>query len=173
MSWSSGSIRVRVFADAHRRQNGGHRVPRRRIAHVRATLAVEKYNLLRVFGDSTVNVRSPPRCSCSPIHGDELQHRLAFSGAPTARVGDVGDAVGDALDYLVDGRAHTVESDLFATILNKTTTAYFAAYIKRAHGESVMIQYDPTNPKRSRSFAVGICWTSAPRPCANSSAPRI
>ncbi len=107
-------------------------------------LAVEKYNLQRVFGDSTVN--GPITAAVflfADSTGDELQHRLAFSSAPTARSGDVGDAVGDALDYLVDGRAHAVESDLFATILNKTTTPFFAAYIKRAHGESVMIQYDP------------------------------
>src|SRR5207245_11142666 len=93
-------------------------------------LAVEKYHLQRVFGDSTVN--GPITAAVflfADSTGDELQHRLAFSSAPTARSGDVGDAVGDALDYLVDGRAHAVESDLFATILNKTTTPFFAAYL--------------------------------------------
>src|SRR5438477_825177 len=108
-------------------------------------LAVEQYNLQHELGDSTVN--GPITAAVflfADSTGDELQHHLSFSSNPTTRAGDVDDAVGAALDYLVDGRAHAAEPDLFATILNKTTTGFFAAYIKRAHGESVMMEFDPS-----------------------------
>ena len=111
-------------------------------------LPVEQYNLHRVLGDTTVN--GPISAAVflfADSTGDELQHRLTFTSSPTARSGDVNDAVGDALDYMVDGRARAVEPDLFAPILNKTTTAFFSAYVKRAHGESVTIQYDPDRPE--------------------------
>src|SRR2546423_2938417 len=108
-------------------------------------LAVEQYNLQHELGDSTVN--GPITAAVflfADSTGDELQHHLSFSSNPTTRAGDVDDAIGAALDYLVDGRAHAAEPDLFATILNKTTTGFFAAYVKRTHGESVMMEFDPS-----------------------------
>jgi Peptidase family M1 domain len=107
-------------------------------------IGVEQYNVRRVFGDSTV---SGPITAAVFIFadstGEELRHRLSFATTESARSGDVGDAVGDAIDFLVDGHTHTADPSLLAAVLNHETTAFFSAYIKRAHGESVMIQYDP------------------------------
>lgn len=106
-------------------------------------LLVEQYNLKRVLGDSTIN---GPITSAVFIFADstqaELSRSLTFEGAKGAA--DPGGAVGDALDYLVENRSRSVDPGLMTALLNQTTTGYFAAYIERKRGESVMIKFDPT-----------------------------
>ena len=107
-------------------------------------LVVEQYNLRRVFGDSSV---SGPVTAAVFIFADstaeELKRRLTFGPGAAERSGDAQGAVKDALDYLVDGRSHTAMPALMTSLMNRHTTGYFTAYVKRARGESVMIEYDP------------------------------
>jgi hypothetical protein len=108
-------------------------------------LIVEQFNLKRVLGDSSIN--GPITAAVfifADSTADELRRQLTFGPTPSARSGDAADAVHDALDYIVDGRSHSADESLMTALLNGTTTGYFAAYIKRARGESVMIQIDPT-----------------------------
>jgi hypothetical protein len=107
-------------------------------------LAVERFNLQRVLGDSTI---TGPIAAAVFIFADSTQAELARSlqfGAAPAGAPDPHGAIGDALDYLVDGRSHAADPSLLAALLNETNTGYFAAYIQRTHGESVMMQFDPT-----------------------------
>jgi hypothetical protein len=107
-------------------------------------LVVEQYNLRRVFGDTSV---SGPVTAAVFIFADstaqELKRQLTFGPGAAERIGDAQGAVHDALDYLVDGRSHTAMPALMTSLLNRNTTGYFTAYVKRARGESVMIEYDP------------------------------
>ena len=107
-------------------------------------LVVEQYNLRRVFGDSSV---SGPVTAAVFIFADstaeELKRQLPFGPGAAGRIGDAQGAVNDALDYHVDGRSHRATSALMTSLLNRTTTGYFTAYVKRARGESIMIEYDP------------------------------
>lgn len=109
-------------------------------------LLVEQYNLKRVLGDSSV---SGPVTAAAFIFADstaeELKRQLAFgsqTGTPFGRA-DVQDAAKNALEYLIDERSHSANPSLMSALLNNQTTGYFAAYIKRARGESVMIEFDP------------------------------
>ncbi|MGH7519992.1 MAG: M1 family aminopeptidase [Gemmatimonadales bacterium] len=106
-------------------------------------MVVEQFNLQRVLGDSSV---SGPITAAVFIFADstaaELQRGLTFV-TETNRPGPAADAVHDALEYLVDGRSHSATEALMTALLNKTTTGYFAAYVKRARGESVLIEFDP------------------------------
>jgi len=109
-------------------------------------LIVEQYNLKRVLGDSSV---SGPITAAVFLFADstavELKRQLTFGPSPgnDERAGNAADAVHDALDYLVDGRSHSANESLLTALLNKTSTGYFAAYIKRPRSESVMIEFDP------------------------------
>ena len=111
-------------------------------------LTVERFNLKRVLGDS---VLTEPITGAVLLFTDsteaELAHSLKF-GAPasggTVLAGpDPNGPVDDALEYLIDGRRHSVDASLMAPILNRTTTEFFSAYIQRAHGESVLMEFDP------------------------------
>lgn len=113
-------------------------------------LLVEQFNLKRVLGDSTIN---GPITAAVFIFADstgvELGRRLTFGpSGGGARIGDANDAARDALEYLVDGRSHSADEGLMSALLNGTSTGYFTAYIKRQRGESVMIQFDPTQPEQ-------------------------
>jgi len=107
-------------------------------------LLVEQFNLKRVLGDSTI---SGPVTAAVFVFADstaeELKRQLTFGTGTPQRVGDAQGAVGDALDYLIDGSSHTAIPSLMTALLNKQATGYFAAYIKRSRGESVMIELDP------------------------------
>ncbi len=107
-------------------------------------LVVEEYNLRRVFGDSSI---SGPVTAAVFIFADstaeELKRQLTFGAGDAARIGDAQNAVNDARDYLVDGRSHAAMPSLMVSLLNRSSTGYFTAYVKRARGESVMIEYDP------------------------------
>jgi hypothetical protein len=119
-------------------------------------MIVEQYNLKRVLGDSSV---SGPITAAVFIFADstavELRRRLTFGAGTAERVGDAADAVHAALDYLVDGRSHSATEALMTALLNKTTTGYFAAYVKRARGESVLIEFDPTQAEEVSLYRRG------------------
>ena len=107
-------------------------------------LIVEQYNLRRVLDDSSV---SGPVTAAVFIFADstaeELKRKLTFAAGTAERSGAADDAVNDALEYLVDGRRRSANASLMTALLNNQTTPYFAAYFKRARGESVMIEFDP------------------------------
>jgi len=107
-------------------------------------LSVEQFNLKRVMGDSTI---SGPITAAVFFFADstdaELARALKF-GPPPPGAADPSGAIGAALDYIVDGRSHNADEALVTAALNHTTTGFFAAYIQRKHGESVMIQFDPS-----------------------------
>ena len=106
-------------------------------------LPVEQANLQRVMGDSTLN---GPISGAVLIFADstqaELERAVTFAAAAPSG-GAPADEVHDALEYLMDGRERYVYSGLMSALLNGTRTGYFAAYIARKRGESVMIQIDP------------------------------
>lgn len=107
-------------------------------------LVVEQYNLRRVFGDTSV---SGPVTAAVFIFADstaeELKRQLTFGPGTPERLGDAQGAVSAALDYLVDGRSHTATTTLMTSLLNRSANGYFTAFVKRARGESIMIEYDP------------------------------
>src|SRR6266508_2932110 len=121
-------------------------------------LVVEQLNLKRVMGDSTV---SGPITAAVFIFADSTQAELGRSlqfgrGPPSAA--DLRPAlgpVGDALDYIVDGSGHSATESLMAALLNNTTTGYFAAYVKRSRGESVMFEFDPTRAEEVALYRRG------------------
>jgi hypothetical protein len=122
-------------------------------------LGVEQYNLRRVLGDSSV---SGPITAAVFIFADstgaELKRRLTFGAAPATsggRVSDAADAAHDALEYLVDGRSHSANESLLTALLNRSANGYFAAYIKRARGESVLIEVDPTQAEEVSLYRRG------------------
>ena len=106
-------------------------------------LVVEQFNLKRVMGDSTIN---GPITAAVLIFTDSTQAELArslkFGPAPQGAA-DPRDPIGDALEYITDGRSHSADPSLISALLNHTTTGYFTAFIQRKRGESVMIQIDP------------------------------
>ena len=106
-------------------------------------LVVEQFNLQRVMGDSTIN--GPITAAVflyADSTGEELARSLKFGPAP-GNAPDPNGAIGAALDYVMEKSAHSADESLLTALLNNTTTGYFAAYVKRQKGESVMIQYDP------------------------------
>ena len=123
-------------------------------------LLVEQFNMRRVLGDSTIN---GPISAAVLIFADSTAAELARSlkfGPPTPALGrytteDARGPTGDALDYLVDGRSHTADEGLLSALLNNATTGYFAAYIKRAHGESVMMTFDPSQAEEVSLYRRG------------------
>ena len=106
-------------------------------------LQVEQFNLKRVLGDSTIN---GPITAVVFFFADstetELGRSLKFAAAPPGAA-DPSGAIGAALDYIVDGRSRSADGSLVTALLNHNTTGFFAAYIQRKRGESVMIQVDP------------------------------
>jgi len=106
-------------------------------------LLVEQFNLKRVLGDSTIN--GPIAAVVlffADSTGTELERSLKFGPAPQG-ASDPGGAIGAAIDYIVDGRSRSADASLVTALLNHTTTGFFAAYVQRKRGESVMIQFDP------------------------------
>ncbi|HYX82382.1 MAG TPA: M1 family aminopeptidase [Gemmatimonadales bacterium] len=108
-------------------------------------LTVEQTSLLRVLGDSVLN---EPITAAVLLFTDSTDAELtrALTFVPRSSVGNIpdpGGAIDDARDYLVDGHTHSVEASFLAPILNSTTTEFFSAYVRRARGESVMMEFDP------------------------------
>jgi len=109
-------------------------------------LTVEQYNLQRVLGEASIN---GPITAATLLFADstqaELSRSLKFGRAPEGSSDGRSASwpVNDALDFFVDGGARRVDGSLMIAILNKTTTGYFAAYVKRSRGENLMMEFDP------------------------------
>ena len=107
-------------------------------------LEIERAHVRRVLGDSVV---SGPITRAVLIFTDstlaELERSLSFTATATA-AGDAGGDVHDALEYMVDRGDRYVDPSLMSALMNGTTTGFFAAYIKRARGEGLMVEIDPT-----------------------------
>ena len=120
-------------------------------------LGIEKFNLYRVLGDSALSGEiSAAVFIFVDSTADELRRQLKFATSDhDPGAGDANSAVDAALDYLLDGRSRSADATLLASILNGTTSAYFNAYLQRKHGESVLIQYDPTREEEVALYRRG------------------
>jgi len=120
-------------------------------------LAVERFNLQRTLGDSTIT--GPIEAAVfifADSTGTELGRSLTFGIAPGGSPPpDPSGAISDALDYMIDGRQHRVDESFMTAMLNHTTPGFFAAYVQRKRGESVMIQVDPFDPEEVMLFRRG------------------
>jgi peptidase M1-like protein len=103
---------------------------------------VERAQLLHVLGDTVLYA---PISAVAFVFADstqgELEHRLTF-GAGNITPGASGVA-GDAVDHLIEGRAHNVHSTLMAALLNGDANGFFYAYVKRKNGEDLIFEVDP------------------------------
>src|SRR5690349_23825199 len=78
---------------------------------------VERAQLLHMLGDSVLNVRiSAVAFVFADSTQAELEHRFTF-GAGSVAPG-AGGVAGDAVDHLIDGRAHHAHPALMAALLN-------------------------------------------------------
>ncbi|HYK83107.1 MAG TPA: M1 family aminopeptidase [Gemmatimonadales bacterium] len=107
-------------------------------------LAVERLELQRVLGDSVITSRI---MSVAFLFTDstlaELERQLSF-GPASGGIGDAAGPLHDALDHLVDGRAHEVgQPTLMAALLNGDVTGFFYGHVKRERGEDLMFLVDP------------------------------
>lgn len=105
-------------------------------------LAVERAQLRRVLGDSTLDT---PIEAAVFIFTDstaaELEREVAFAtGAVPASAAA---RIGDALEFISDGRLREAEPALMTALLNGETNAFFAGYIKRQRGEDLLFAFDP------------------------------
>jgi len=120
-------------------------------------LAVERFNLKRTLGDSTIT--GPIGAAVfifADSTGTELGRSLTFGIAPGGSPPpDPSGAISDALDYMVDGRQHRIDESFMTALLNHTTPGFFAAYVQRKRGESVMVQVDPFDPEQIMLFRRG------------------
>jgi hypothetical protein len=104
-------------------------------------LAIERKELRRVLGDSTVNARiSAAALVFTDSTLREVTRQVHFGPPPpgSQRSG----ILGDAIDRLVDGR-QALRSTLMAALLNGETNGFFYAHVKREHGEDLMLVVDP------------------------------
>jgi hypothetical protein len=103
-------------------------------------LEIERANLRRVLHDSAV---SGPITSVVLLFADstlaELERSLTFTMGTEVAGGDVS----EALEYLVEGRDRYADPTLMTALLNGSANGFFAAYVKRTHGEDVVIAVDP------------------------------
>ncbi|HYT05640.1 MAG TPA: M1 family aminopeptidase [Gemmatimonadales bacterium] len=107
------------------------------------SVAVERRELKRVLGDSTVESRI---AAVAFVFTDstllELERQVTFGAAGAA--GDASGPLHDALNRLVDGRAREVlQPTLIDALLNGWATGFFYAHVKREHGEDLMFMVDP------------------------------
>ncbi len=105
-------------------------------------LDVERGQLHRVLHDSTLQT---PITAAVFLFADstlaELERRLTF--APGTVAPGAADRVGDALNFLVEGREQRTDPSFMAALLNGDPSGYFAGYVKRQRGEDLMIKVDP------------------------------
>lgn len=105
-------------------------------------LAIERAHLRRVLGDSVLDT---PITAAVFLFADstpaELERAVAFGDGSVPA--DVRRRVGDALEFLIDGRERRADPTLMTALLNSAPNGYFAAYVKRQRGEGVMIRLDP------------------------------
>ncbi len=105
-------------------------------------LAVERANLRRVLKDSVLDA---PISAAVFLFADstlgELERRVTFGAAEVDA--QAAARVGDALDFLVDGRARSVDATFMSALLNGEPNGFFSAYVKRLRGEDLTFQVDP------------------------------
>ena len=105
--------------------------------------AVERGQLRRVLGDSSLDAAITTAVF---LFADstlaELQRRVRFDAGPLD--GAAADGVGAALDFLIENRERRADPMLMSALLNGTSNGWFAAYVKRDHGEDVMVRLDPS-----------------------------
>ncbi|MGH7645108.1 MAG: hypothetical protein ACREMR_05935, partial [Gemmatimonadales bacterium] len=105
-------------------------------------LDVERGQLHRVLDDSTIHA---PITAAVFLFADttlaELERRVTF--APGTVAPGAADRVGDALNFLVEGREQRADPSLMAALLNGDQSGYFAGYVKRQRGEDLMLKIDP------------------------------
>jgi Peptidase family M1 domain len=106
-----------------------------------APLPIERRELRRVLGDSTLNARiSAVAFVFTDSTLGELQRQASFGvppGAPSPGL------LGDAIDRLVVNGRWLLEPTLMAGLLNGETNGYFYARVKREHGEDLTLIVDP------------------------------
>lgn len=116
---------------------------------LRPPLPMERAELLRVLKDSLV---SAPFTSAVFLFTDstavELERRLPFGPSATAAAG-APQAVGAALDFLIEDRVGWVEPALMTPLLNGDTTGFFAGYVNRPGGDDLMFQSNPDDIEES------------------------
>ncbi len=105
-------------------------------------LAVERAHLRRMLKDSVLDA---PISAAVFLFADstlaELERRVSFQ--PGTADAAAAARVGDALDFLVDGRERSVAGTFMAALLNGERNGFFSAYVKRLRGEDLMFQVDP------------------------------
>lgn len=106
-------------------------------------LAVERRELKRVLGDSTINATISAATFLFPDSTlAELQRGLTFGPATVG--GDARSRLHDALDRVLDGGQREVVQPTFVTaLLNDEANGFFYAHVKREHGEDLMFKVDP------------------------------
>jgi hypothetical protein len=107
-------------------------------------LAIERDHMRRVLAESSL---AAPIRSAVFLFADstlaELQRSLTFAaGTPDPQAGD---RVGDALDFLLDRREKRTDDSFMDALLNNRQTGYFAAYVRREHGEDLMVRIASDN----------------------------
>ena len=106
-------------------------------------LAIERMELLRLLGDSTVKAQiSAAALVFTDSTLSELERQLAFAPAPRTAAGQASGVLGDAVEHLVDGR-RVVQPTLMRALLNGETNGFFYAHVKREQGEDLMFMVDP------------------------------
>ena len=103
---------------------------------------VERAQLLHILGDSVLHA---PISAVAFVFSDstqaELERQLSFGTGEIAH--DAGGVADDAVDHLIEGRAHHVHPTLMAALLNGDANGFFYAYVKRKSGEDLIFEVDP------------------------------
>lgn len=104
---------------------------------------VEQQRASRILGDSALaGTISAAVFVFADTTLAELRRRLSFEPGPDDP--DVRSRVNEARDFLIDGSARQVDTELMAALLDSTQNGYFAAYLKRERGENLLIRIDPS-----------------------------
>ena len=107
-----------------------------------APLAIERKELRRLLGDSTVNARiSAVAFVFTDSTLSELRRQLTFGPRPSGAASP--GLLGNAIDRFVVNNRWVSEPTLMAALLNGETNGYFYARVKREHGEDLTLIVDP------------------------------
>lgn len=117
--------------------------------------SVERAQIKRVLGDSTVNARiTAAALLFSDSTAAELQRQLTFAAHPEATAPP--DLLNDVLDFFVDkGSRRVLQRTLMADLLNGATGGFFFAHVKRVQGEDLMFMVDPQDEEPVQLLRAG------------------